>query len=464
MKRIILDHFRRWWLILTASLIAYFAFQAVSIHKNNSPISSDSTVASIQHMINTVHSLYVFQAIMWLGFLLIWDFQRGLPRVLTSLPITPRRIGRACWLASVALPSMALGVIGLFALLFFSGVTNTLFLLNNSLMSWVIATLYLGAMFGALTFMTTTIPDTFIDIIRTLPTFLLFAFTVFGVMFLQLANLTQTQTTLIFAAYAILSVLGWFRAERMVLQRAGFKPTAKSSNKKPTQHKIPQGFGGLPYLVQKIFVRITLIGLAITSWMTLSMSLIHLSEGQNQSQMIVPTIVNFGSIPYVFALSFFMSLFVFQLRFLRTLPISPSALAATLLLTPVLSIAAVGMIVTTLAGFMAGKAVILPAANGFLMLGAKTAVIVPLIVWRGLDSLTYLVIFLLAISGSLVSLGMTLIFHLTKTPEYPLWICLAIFLLCVVGSLALTQRLLAKSSSAYRVRIMPANVWSLARR
>jgi len=98
-------------------------------------------------------------------FLLIWDFQRGLPRVLTSLPITPRRIGRAWWLASVALPSMALGVIGLFALLFFSGGTNTLFLLNNSLMSWVIATLYLGAMFGALTFMTTTIPDTFIDIL-----------------------------------------------------------------------------------------------------------------------------------------------------------------------------------------------------------------------------------------------------------------------------------------------------------
>jgi hypothetical protein len=146
------------------------------------------------------------------------------------------------------------------------------------------------------------------------------------------------------------------------------------------------------------------------------------------------------------------------------LPISPSALAATLLLTPVLSIAVVGMIVTTLASFMAGEAVISLAANGFLMLGAKTAVIVSLIVWRGLDSLTYLVIFLLAISGSLVSLGMTLIFHLTKTPEYPLWICLAIFLLCVVGSLALTQRLLAKSSSAYRVRTMPANAWSMARR
>jgi hypothetical protein len=272
MKQIILDHFRRWWLVLAASLIAYFAFQAISIHKNNSQISDNPTVASIQHMINTVHSMYVFQAIMWLGFLLMWDIQRGLPRVLTSLPVTPKQIGRAWWLASVALPAMALGVIGLFALLSFSGGTNTMFLLENYLKSWVLAALYLGAMFGALTFTTTTIPNTFIDRIHVGFPNSLFVFTIMGIIFLQLGTLTQTQTTLIFAAYLILSVVGWFRTERMVLQRAGFRPVAKSSNKKPTQHKIPQGFGGLPYLAQKIFVQTTLIGLAIISWMTLWMS------------------------------------------------------------------------------------------------------------------------------------------------------------------------------------------------
>jgi hypothetical protein len=132
---------------------------------------------------------------------------------------------------------------------------------------------------------------------------------------------------------------------------------------------------------------------------------------------------------------------------------------------PVFSIAAVGMIVTTLASFVADEAVILHAANGFLMLGAKTAVMVSLIVWRGLDSLTYLFIFLLAISESFIKLGMTIIFHLgSKTPERPLWINLTVFFLCVGVSLALTQRLLAKSSSAYRVRMMPANAWSMARR
>ena len=462
MKRIILDYLRRWWLVLPAILIAYFAFQAFSIHENSSQISNDQIVASVLNTINTIYNTCIFQILMVLGFLLMWDIQHGLPRVLTSMPVTTRQIGRAWWLASVALPAMAVGVIGLFALLLFAGRTNAMISLENYLMGWILATLYLGAMFGALTFMTTTIPDTFTDRIRTLLPNSLFALTLFGFMFLKLETLTMTKTILIFAAYAILSVLGWFRAERMVLQRAGFRPAAQHPQKQPTQHKIPQGFGGLPYLAQRTFIQTTLIGLAIMSWMILAMSFFF--HGQNQTQAIVP-MINGGSIPYVFVLIFSIIPIIFQLRFLRTLPISPSALAATLVFLPVFSIATVGVIVTALASSVTGEAVILHAVNGFLMLGAKAAVMVTLIVWRGLDALTYLLIFLMVISDSLTSLGMTLIFHLgTKTPEHPLWINLTIFSLCVAVSFALTQRLLAKSSSAYRVRMMPANVWSMARR
>ena len=465
MKNIILDHFRRWWLVLTAILIAYFAFQMFSIHENNSQTSDDPTVASVQHMIHIVHNSFVFPVIMWLGFLLMWDIQRGLPRVLASLPVTPKNIGHAWWLASVAFPAMALGAVGVLAILIFSGGTNTTIFLENYLMSWVLAALYLGGIFGALTFMATTIPDTFIDKIHTVLPNLLFPLTLMGFIFLQIEILTTTTTTLIFVAYAILSVLGWFRAERLVLKRAGFRPAAQHSQKQPTQHKIPQSFGGLPYLAQKIFVQTTLIGLAITSWMTLWMSFFHFSHGQNHSQAVVSMIVDFGSIPYVFVLLFFISPIVFHLRFLRTLPISSSALAAILVFLPVFSIAAVGLIVTTLASFMAGEAVITPAANGFLMLGAKAAVMMSVIVWRGLDGTTYILMILLVISNSLVSLGMVLIFHPgTKAQGYPLWMYLTVFLLCVAAAFALTRRLLTKSSSAYRVRTMPANAWSMARR
>jgi hypothetical protein len=464
MKRIILDHFRRWWLVLTAILIAYFVFQALSIHENNSQTSDEGVVATVNHTINTIHNIFVFQAIMFLGFLLVWDIQRGLPRILTSMPVTTRQIGHAWWLASVAFPAIALGAIGLLAIPIFSGGTFSTTLLGNYLTDWIFSVLYLGAIFGALTFMATTRPDTFMDKTRTLLPNLLFPLVIMGLFFIQLETLTLTKTILIFAAYVILSVVGWFRAERMVLQRVGFSPTAQSSNKKTTQHKIPQGLGGLPYLAQKTFIQTTLIGLAIISWMALWMSFFHLSHGQNRAQAI-GSMIDIGSIPYVFVLLFFISPVVFQLRFLRTLPISPAALAVTLVCLPVFSIAAVGMIVIAIVNLVASEAVVLHTVNGFLMLGAEAAVMVSLIVWRGLDSLTYLCIFLMVISGSLIKLGMTIIFHLgSKTPERPWWINLTIFLLCVVGSLALTQRLLAKSSSAYRVRTMPANAWSMARR
>jgi hypothetical protein len=463
MKNLILDHFRRWWLVLTAILIAYFIFQAANINENNSQTSDDPGIASVHHTINTVHNTFIFQAIMWLGFLLVWDFQRGLPRVLTSLPVTAKQIGRAWWLASVGFPAIAFGIIGSLAVLIFSGGTSMKILLENYLTSWSLTVLYLGAAFGALTFMKTTIPETFTDRIRNFLSNSLFGITILGFLFLQLKTPAMAITALIFAADAILSVLGWFRAEQMVLQRAGFKLGAQSSSNKPALHKTPQGFGGLPYLVQRIFIQSTLIGLAMMTFMTLFMA--FLFQDKNRVQAVI-SMIQGGSTPYVFFILIFAIVpIAFQLRFLRTMPVSSSALAATLVSLPVLSIIAVGAIVTTIGGLSLGETIILPTANNFLILGAKAAIIVPLVVWRGLDVVTYGFIFLMIISDSFIKLGMTILFHLgSNTPPNPWWTSFIIFLLFITVSTALTQRLLIKSSSAYRVRTMPANAWSTARR
>lgn len=452
MKLILHDHFRRWWLALSALLLAYFAFQAHSIHLNNSQTSAEGVEATVNHTINAVNNIFIFQIIMFLGFLLMFDLQRGLARALAVLPVTAKQIGRAWWLVSVGLPAMAFLVIGLLDFLIFSAGTNKLISLENYLTGWILATLYLGAIFGSLTFITMTFPDTLIDRVRVFLPNSLFALIIMGLFFIQLETLTAMKTALIFSAYTILAVLGWFRAERMVLRRAGFRLGAQSSRKKPAQHKIPQGFGGLPYLAQRTFVQTTLVGLAIIIWMTLWMAFFEHSHDQNLTQAIGP-IINGASPAFVFVILFFTSPLVFQLRFLRTLPISLPVLAATLVFLPVIAIAAVGLIVTALASFGAGETAILQTVNGFLMLGAQAAVMVSLLVWRGLDAATYLFVFLIAISGSLISLGLTLIFHLgSKTPERPWWVNLTVFLLCVAASLALTRRLLTNSSSAYRVR------------
>jgi hypothetical protein len=331
-------------------------------------------------------------------------------------------------------------------------------------MSWSLAALYLGAAFGALTFMATTMRDTFIDKIRAIPSNLLFGFTIVGVIYLQLEEiLTQENTQLIFAAYVILAVLGWFRAERMVWQRVGSRLVAQSSSKKPARHKTPQGFGGLPYLAQWTIIQSTLIGLTLFTFMILLTSFII--HGQDHAQLFI-LMIGSGSIPYTFYILIFSIVpIVFQLRFLRTLPVSPSTLSAALVFLPIFSIAAVGVIVITVASFVFGETVILPATNGFLMLCAKAAVMASVVVWRGLDTLTYLFIFLLVIADSFISLGMIIIFHRgSKSSEHPWWVNLAIFLICLAVSLVLTRRLLTKSSSAYRVRTMPANAWSMARR
>ena len=464
MKRIILDHIRRWWLVLIAILLAYFAFQLFFIHDNNSQTSDEGVAATVNHTINNFHNIFIFQILMILGFLLIFDLQRGLPRVLTSLPVTANQIGRAWWLASAAFPAIAIGIVGLLAVLIFSGGTNMAILLENYLMNWVLAVLYLGATFGALTFMKTTIPDTFTDRIRNFLSNSLFGITILGFLFIQLENPAVTTTTLIFAAYAILSVLGWFRAEQMVLQRAGFRLIAKSSCKKLARHKTPQGSGGLSYLAQRIFIQSTLIGLALMIFMTLFMA--FLFQGQNRVQAVV-SMIQGGSTPYVFfVLMFSIIPIVFQLRFLRTMPVSSSALAATLVSLPVFSIIAVGVIVAAIGGLSLGESVVLPTANNFLILGAKAVIIVPLVVWRGLDVVTYGFIFLMIVSDSFIKLGVTLLFHLgSNTPANPWWTSFIIFLLFIAVSVALTQRLLVTSSSAYRVRTMPANsIWSQARR
>jgi hypothetical protein len=199
------------------------------------------------------------------------------------------------------------------------------------------------------------------------------------------------------------------------------------------------------------------------TFMTLIMA--FLFQGQNRVQAVV-SMIQGGSTPYVFFILIFAIVpIAFQLRFLRTMPVSSSALAATLVSLPVFSIIAVGVIVAAVGGLSLGETVILPTTNNFLILGAKAAVIVPLIVWRGLDALTYLFIFLMIISDSFIKLGMTIYFHLgSNSPANPWWSSLIIFLLFIAMAFALTQRLLIKSSSAYRVRTMPANAWSMARR
>ncbi len=438
MKRIILDHLKRWGLVWLA--IGIFNYSIFSDDRKG---------------MNSI-SLPI---LLWLSaFGLNFDLQRGSARVLTTLPVPTRQIGRAWWILSVALPTLFVAATSGLAMLIHSAGTANGFPMNSFVMTATTYALYFGSLFFLLIGSSPGQPQNAVAWIRTI---FVFGFMI-GIYFVKL-TFDSPQGIIFLLTAAILTVIGWFRAEQMVLQRVSFKLVAPTSGKKPTQHKIPQGSGGLPYLMQRVFVQSTLIGLALMTAMTLFMA--FLFQGSHRPQAVI-SMIQGGSTPYVFFILIFAIVpIAFQLRFLRTMPVSSSALAATLVSLPVFSIVAVGMIVAVVGGLLLGETVILPTANNFLILAAKAAVIVPLIVWRGLDILTYLLIFLMIISDSFISLGVTVIFHLGfNRPANPWWSSLIIFLLFVVVSVALTKKLLTQSSSAYSVRTMPTNAWSMARR
>jgi hypothetical protein len=444
MKRIILDHLKRWGLVWIAIGIFHFiiVFNSFAFLDQGKSIDFTRGIS--------------FPILLWISaFALNFDLQRGSGRVLTTLPVTARQIGRAWWIFSVALPALFLTATSGLAMLIHSA---SGFSLGALVVTGITYALYLGSFFYLFISSSPGQPQNAVAWLRVV-------FSVgfiIGMLFVKLTFDTPQGIIFLLAA-ATLTVAGWFRAEQMVLQRAGFKLVAKTSNKNMVQHKIPQGSGGLPYLVQRIFIQSTLIGLALMTMMILVMA--FLFQGSHRAEAVI-SMIQGGSTPYVFFILIFSIVpIVFQLRFLRTMPVSSSALAATLVSLPVISIAAVGVIVSVVGGLSLGETVVLPTANNFLILGAKAAVIVPLVVWRGLDVVTYVFIFLMIISDSFIKLGMTIYFHLgSNSPANPWWSSLIIFLLFIAVSVALTQRLLIKSSSAYRVRTMPGNACSMARR
>ena len=462
MKLVILDYFKRRWQVLVSIFAAYFIIEAWAVADGSIGLLSRTNSAT-ETIGSTMSNALTFPLIIFLGTFLMMDTGLGYTRILSILPLKAQKIGRSLWLASVALPALGIALFGALALSIFSNHQTIHW--TDHLTKWVHIALVLGGVFGGLTLRSRTLSYNFFGRVKTMASSMLSALALFGWIFMQVLQPTLTQSILLFIALAALSVIGWFRAEQMVLQRASFKLVAPASSKKPAQHKIPQGFGGLRYLAQRSFILSTLLSLALFGWMTFAMSFIHVSDGQSRAQAIASAI-NGGSTPWFFFILIFSIVpMVFQLRVLRTFPIPSSALAATLVFLPILSIAAVAVIVTTLAISLAGQAVMLQTINSFLMIGAKAAIMVAVIVWRGLDALTYFLVFLLLVADSFVSLGVTMIFHLgSKSPEQPWWIALAIFLLSAAASVALTQKLLTQSSDTYRVRTMPASAWSLARR
>lgn len=451
MKRIIIDHFRRWRFALIFIGIIYFLFVGFFAREAGSEIQSTAVVT---HLHQTIFTIFIFQIILFLGFFLIYDLQHGFARVLIALPLTTKQIGRALWVASVALPALALMVIGLLALLIFPIGTSKTISPENYLIGCILAAPTLGAVFGALTFTTTwIIPVTFADRIRVFFSNLIFLFPIFGFLFFQENPQTMTRTILLFSALAILSIIGWFRAEKMVLNRAGLRPVSRLPITQTGQYGVPAGFGGIPFLILKTTGNAFLMYLFLIAVM---LAVPMFTNGHHTFQESIK--INAGgynlAIFSAWAVGLFQIFPIFiQLRLLRTLPISTTRLAAVLVFLPAASFALFSIAIGAFFLPFIGQARALEVAAFFLIPLTMMSVGTSVIAWFGLER-NVLALFALCILFGIVFVPLW--FNLDKVP---LSVKCASVALLVLISFFVTRFSLARRSKAYRVNLSNLVAW-----
>jgi hypothetical protein len=337
-----------------------------------------------QRHIFTIFKLHDFFIIL-LGFFLTMDLQRGLTRVLSTLPVTTKQIGRALWLASVAIPAAGLAVIGFLSLLVFSIGTTKAMPFGSYLVACILAVPTLGAMFGATAFTTTAIPETFLGRIRAMFSNVFLMLPIFGLFFFDKTNPNLIVAVLIFAVLTFLTIIGWFRAGQLVSNRAGFRIVTRHPKKQTGQYKSRTGFGGIPFLITKTTGQVFLMYLIIVvAMLGVSMFL----GGHHSLQKTVE--INAGGFNLVifsaWAVGIFQVLHIFiQLRLLRTLPFSTTKLAALLVFLPMASFALLSIILASFFFPFIGQAKALEVAAIFLIPMDTVSIAIPLVLWWGLE-------------------------------------------------------------------------------
>jgi hypothetical protein len=433
MKKIMLDHFRRWWWVCLLGGLGCqaTAFTAFMTTKN----------ASAGNM---------FPLIMFLGpFLLSFDLMRGHARTLLSMPVTVPQIARAWWLVAVAIPALALAVMIAIAFVVLSIFSSTPPVMGNAVIYWLMNFLLLGTMFFALS----GLPSkqnaaSGRDRVRGAIFGALWgiSFSVW-IFWNALVAYRSVGAVIFISVCSVLTVAGWFNAENMVIERAGLRVRGAGTVKNSKPSRCAEGHGGLRYLSEALAQRILFIGMLMFVFCLFIFWIMNFGKLVNGGSQDSFPLLSMFSFQFLWMMGLQIAPMVSQLRYLRTLPVPAVKLAAIFVSVP-----AVGMfLVVYLANLLATQMFAMPAfsitqmftAGYFLQIGVAS-VFVPLLVWRGISRTTYLAVFSVMLFGML---GI-LVFHDRLFHQVGSYI--APFLL--FGSFYATKWLLENSSQAYRPR------------
>jgi hypothetical protein len=471
MKQLLLDHLRRWsWLLAASAALAfvlgwcmaapadYFAYG-----RHRETLGPAFLFFKVQS--NLIESSTLTLALLTGAFLLLFDWQHGLVRALAPLPLTGNQIGRSWWLATVAIPSIALP-----ALLFLGAATFYCFCQKTPLpterlaIASLFALLWPGMMFTGILgsrpgFFGNGPGRAWVGFFSLSETVLIF----YGLSLFQQELKHPVKFAVFLGAGAGLTALGWYRAgqfdpggaQQSVLRRvappnpsgADFRLTPLNPKISSSRHPVSGGFGGTSFLVSTTFARSFLYIVAMIAIMALLTQWHSQVLSPNQNVTVFAETGSFLFCGFIMVFQFLPVLR--QLRFLRTLPISATRLAAVMLGVVILPLIALGTLAASIAWWLSGIGAARSFLNSYTMVLVPASVCVFIALWRSERMLTYVLLVFTLFGSQWIYDWLKMFLH---KPEIPIgWIGLTAAT-CVGLSWLLTRRVLLQSNDAYRVR------------
>lgn len=443
MKRLIFDYFRRRaWIFALAGIVQ------VALGWGHAGYAGEAKnpLASLQFAIG-----------MFTGaFLLLLDLRRGFARVISTLPLTAREIGRAWWWATVGIPAVG------FTTLLLVGVAARCCFDPSLTVVWpgiflivVTLPLWLGASFAVIMYMPRATSGMGKN--RALPQvagILLGLMPGGGFLFFKDFADSPVKFGLFVILCAILNIVGWLLTRYGITDQATFHLIAPPPEKGRAQAHHPGGLGGIPRLLLQTTTPCLAFGFAMLALQPL----MQLTHAKHASWL---DLVEAFCVP-TFNISWYGVLIVLtpvmgHLRLLRTLPMDAARLAAVLLTLVALPLLLLGMLNLTGAGLFLEPSVLPRVAQTHAFALIPALLSLPLIVWLGVSQFT-IPMFMMATQF----LQMWLVFW-GNSKTLPLSPIAFAVILTLALSYALLWLILRRSTRAFRVRPNPFAAWAAAR-
>ncbi|MGO8701549.1 MAG: hypothetical protein ACLQVY_28020 [Limisphaerales bacterium] len=432
MKRLILDHFRRWWRVLALNALLTVGLGWLIPATAGQPFA-----------------FWVLLLSMWMGAMLLgFDLRQGLPRTMLALPLTARQIGRAWWFATVAIPAAAFAGLLCFGASLWSAyhvgkAAPLVALAEASLFCF----LWLGTSFTLNYGMT----DEFLGNWRervgsAWPGFLAMVM-LFGSMWTTQVLFERSVPFLFFLTIGCtVTAASWIRAEKSVRGRAGFRLPDMQRLLPGGVGQPPTGYGGIRFLLRETVRRGLWYLLAAVVLMMAACSLPGLKSARTPA-------FEGGMLA---SLSSFIALFIIvftltpplmqQLRLCRTMPISATTLAGVLIAIALLPIMAVGVLGFLSAGLLWGRVVAAATLKSYTFVLAPAALGVFILTQFGSGRSAYISLYLLVIA---YGAGLPILSN-RYFPGIPTALSTTLVAMCVLLSFLLTRGALLHSRYAYR--------------